>query len=182
VIPCSEAYHIGDGCHLTDPSQAEAQKAALYSGLAKSAGFDCAVSKYALFPQADSTKNIVELACSNRPDGGVGVFPANGRGEVYDCVRSQAEGYKCTLTPQSAVYPKLGAALHAAGKGSCLVSNARALARGDDGWDYIEVSCSGGSGWVVVYPPASPKPTQAFSCAKARSLNGGCQLSADRKS
>ena len=86
------------------------------------------------------------------------------------------------LTPESAVYPKLGAALQAAGKGSCLVSNARALARGTDGWDYIEVSCSGGSGWVVIYPPASPKPTQAFSCAKARSLNGGCQLSADGKS
>ena len=96
VIPCSEAYHIGDGCTLTDPRQAEAQKAALYSGLAKSAGFDRAVSKYALFPQPDTTKNIVELACSNRPDGGIGVFPASGPGAVYDCVRSRAEGYRCT--------------------------------------------------------------------------------------
>jgi hypothetical protein len=183
AFPCAEANHIADGCTLTDPRQEETQKAALYSGLARSAGFDCTVSKYALFPQPDATKNIVELACSNRPDGGVGIFPAGGAGQVYDCVRSRARGYKCTLTPESAVYPKLSAALRTAGKGSCVVSNARPLARGDDGWDYVEVGCAdGGSGWVVIYPPASPKPTQAFSCAKARSLNGGCQLPGDRKS
>jgi hypothetical protein len=183
VIPCSEAYQIGDGCRLTDPRREEAQKAALYSSLAKSAGFDCAVTKYALFPQSDSTKNIVEMACSNRPDGGVGVFPAEGAGQVYDCVRSQAEGYKCTLTPESAVYPKLSAVLKAAGKGSCTVSNARPLARGDDGWDYVEVECTdGGSGWVVIYPPESPKPTQVFNCARAGKLNGGCQLSRNNKS
>jgi hypothetical protein len=184
VIPCAQAYQIGDGCHLTDPRQAETQEAALYSGLSKSAGFDCTVAKYALFPQSDATKDIVEMACSNRPDGGVGIFPAKGAGQVFDCLRSQDEGYKCSFTPESAVYPKLSAALKAAGKGSCVVSNARAFARGDDGSDLIEVGCAdGGSGWVMIFPaPGSPGPTQLLNCAQATSLNGGCQLPGNKKS
>jgi hypothetical protein len=183
VIPCAEADHIGDGCTLTDPHQEETQNAARYSDLARSAGFDCAVSKYALFPQPDPTKNIVEIACSNRPDGGVGVFPATGAGQVYDCLRARDEGYRCSLTPESAVYPQLSEALRAAGKPSCVVSSARPFARSDDGWDYVEVGCEGGGlGWVVIYPPASPKPTQLFNCAKAHGMNGGCQLPGNRKS
>jgi hypothetical protein len=183
VIPCSQAYQIGDGCTLTDARQAETQEAATYSGLAKGAGFDCTVSKYALFPQSDQTKDIVEMACSNRPDGGVGVFPAKGAGAVYDCVRSQDEGYKCSFTPESAVYPVLSAALRSAGKGSCVVSNARPFAHGDDGSDYVEVGCAdGGSGWVMIYPAGSRTPTQLLNCAQAGNLNGGCQLPGNKKS
>lgn len=184
VIPCTQAYAIGDGCTLTDTKTAETQEASTYAGLAKAAGFDCAVSKYALFPQSDSTRDIVELVCSNRPDGGVGVFPAKGAGQVYDCIRSQDEGYKCSFTPESAVYPHLSEALQAAGKGSCVVSNARPFARGDDGSDYVEVGCAdGGSGWVMIYPPAgSHAPTQLLNCAQAGSLNGGCQLPGNKKS
>jgi hypothetical protein len=183
VIPCAQAYAIGSGCTLTDARQAETQEATLYSGLAKSAGFDCQVSKYALFPQSDSTKDIVEMACSNRPDGGVGVFPAKGAGQVFDCIRSQDEGYKCSFTQESAVYQHLSDALRAAGKGSCVVSNARPFARGEDGSDYVEVGCAdGGSGWVMIYPPAGSRaPTQLLNCAQAGSLNGGCQLPGNKK-
>jgi hypothetical protein len=183
VIPCAQAYQIGNGCNLTDSRQAQTQEAALYSGLAKSAGFDCSVSKYALFPQSDTTKDIVEMACSNRPDGGVGVFPAKGAGQVYDCLRAQDEGFKCTFTPESAVYPRLNDTLRAAGKGSCVVSNARPFAHGDDGSDYIEVGCAdGGSGWVMIYPAGSPSPKQMINCAQASNLNGGCQLSGNKRS
>jgi hypothetical protein len=183
VIPCAQAYGIGNGCTLTDARQAATQEAALYTGLAKNAGFDCQVSKYALFPQSDSTKDIVEMVCSNRPDGGVGVFPAKGAGQVYDCLRSQDEGYKCTFTPDSAVYPHLNDTLRAAGKGSCVVSSARPFAHGADGSDYVEVGCAdGGSGWVMIYPAGSATPKQLLNCAQAKDMNGGCQLPGNSKS
>jgi hypothetical protein len=182
VIPCAQAFEIGNGCTLTDSKTAQTQEAATYAGLAKAAGFDCAVSKYALFPQSDATKDIVEMVCSNRPDGGVGVFPAKGAGQVYDCIRSQDEGYKCSFTPESAVYPHLNEALRAAGKGSCVVSSARPFAHGQDGSDYVEVGCAdGGSGWVMIYPAGSPSPKQLLNCAQASNLNGGCQLAGNKK-
>jgi hypothetical protein len=182
TIPCAEAFSIGSGCTLTDARQAETQEATLYSGLAKGAGFDCQVSKYALFPQSDSTKDIVEMVCSNRADGAVGIFPAKGAGLVYDCIRSQDEGYKCTFTPDSAVYPHLSDALRAAGKGSCVVSSARPFAHGVDGSDYVEVGCAdGGSGWVLIYPAGSPSPKELLNCAQAHDMNGGCQLSGNKK-
>ena len=60
-----------------------------YSDLAKTSGFDCAVSKYADFPPRPNGAEVVELACSNRPDGGVGLFPTTGRPVVWDCLRAQ---------------------------------------------------------------------------------------------
>ncbi|HLI67585.1 MAG TPA: hypothetical protein VKU90_14575 [Caulobacteraceae bacterium] len=182
VIPCTQAYQIGDGCTLTDARQAESQEDSLYSGLAKQAGFDCTVSKYALFPQSDASKDIVEMVCSNRPDGGVGIFPAHGTGHVYDCLRSQDQGFKCTFTQVSAVFPKLSAELQAKGKGSCKVSDARPFGHADDGSDLIEVACAdGGSGWVMMFPAGSQTPTDLLNCGQVAGTNGGCQLSTNKK-
>jgi hypothetical protein len=106
---CLQAADIGGGCALTSTRQAEiapdgpysdVAKAA-YSDLAKTAGFDCAVSKYADFPPRPNGAEVVELACSNRPDGGVGVFPSTGRPVVWDCLRAQTEGYTCTFSRAS---------------------------------------------------------------------------------
>ena len=181
-IPCAQAYQIGNGCTLTDARQAETQQAGVYTALSKEAGFDCAVAKYALFPQSSDTRDVVEMTCSNRPDGGVGIFPAKGRGTVYDCVRSQDEGFKCTFTPDSAAFPRLTEQLRAKGHGSCNVSNARPFAKGADGSDYVEVACSDGApGYVMVYPANSQSPSEFLNCAQAKDLNGGCQLPTNKK-
>ncbi len=182
TIACAEAFEIGGGCTLTDARQALTQQNALYSDLAKKAGFDCAVTKYALFPGADPTKDIVEMACSNRPDGAVGIFPAHGAARVYDCLRSQDEGFKCSYTPIEALYPQLSGQLKAKGKGSCVVSGARPFAKADDGSDYVEVACAdGGPGWVMVYPAGASAPSELQNCAAVASLAGGCQLPTNRK-
>jgi hypothetical protein len=183
TIPCAQAYQIGNGCQLTDARQAESQQNTLYTDLAKKAGFNCSVSKYALFPQSDSTKDIVEMVCSNRPDGGVGVFPAKGGGAVYDCLRSQDEGYKCSFTQEDAVYPKLTSDLRAKGQSACVVSGARPFGRGDAGTDFVEVSCAdGGPGLVLVFPAGSQAPSSLMNCAQAANVNGGCQLPRAKKS
>jgi len=182
TIGCAEAFQIGGGCSLTDARQALTQQNSVYTDLAKKAGFDCAVSKYALFPTSDATKEIVEMACSNRPDGGVGIFPARGPSHVFDCLRSQDEGYKCSYTPIEAIYPKLNAELKAKNKGGCVVSSARPFARGEDGSDLIEVGCAdGGPGWVMVYPAGAASPTDLRNCTEVANLAGGCQLPSNRK-
>jgi hypothetical protein len=182
TIACAEAFQIGGGCTLTDARQALTQQNALYSELAKKAGFDCAVTKYALFPGADPTKDIVEMACSNRADGGVGIFPAHGPAHVYDCLRAQDEGYKCSYSQPEALFPHLNAELKAKNKGGCVVSSARPFAHGDDGSDFVEVGCAdGGPGWVLVYPAGAAAPSELRNCAEVANLAGGCQLPTNRK-
>jgi hypothetical protein len=179
VVPCATAAYVGGGCTLTDSRQAMTQQTGIYTDLAKKAGFDCTVSKYADFPASNANQEVVEVACSNRPDGGVGVFPTHGAPKVYDCVRALAEGYKCSYTPESAVYPKLTAELKAMGKGSCVVNGARAFGHSAPGDDFIEVSCSdGGPGWVIdIEPNGRTEADGLRNCAQAASLgNGGCQL------
>jgi len=187
---CLQAGGMGGGCALTDARQAEIAPSGPYSELAKAtytdqartAGFDCAVSKYADFPPRPNGAEVVELACSNRPDGGVALFPSTGRPEVWDCLRAQAEGYTCTFSSGSNIYGKLTGQLKAKGA-SCIVNDARAYGRTSAGADLIEVSCAdGGPGWVLEYPPHVAEPAGALrNCAQAAASGGtGCQLAANK--
>ena len=60
------------------PGRIGTEQAGLYSRLATKAGFACTVGKYAMFP-SKAREEVVELQCSNRPDGGVAVFDADGK-------------------------------------------------------------------------------------------------------
>src|SRR6185437_9673953 len=73
MVDCSKADFVGGGCTLTDSRAAETEQAALYSKLATKSGFNCDVAKYAVLPTT-GPKEIIELQCKNRPDGGIGVF------------------------------------------------------------------------------------------------------------
>ncbi|HLZ83419.1 MAG TPA: hypothetical protein VKQ54_07605 [Caulobacteraceae bacterium] len=187
---CLQANDIGGGCLLSDTRQAEIAPNGPYSDLAKgtysdlarTAGFDCAVSKYADFPPKANGAEVVELACSNRPDGGVGLFPTTGRPQVWDCLRSRAEGYTCSFSSESNVYGKLTGQLKARGA-SCVVNDARPYGRTSEGADLIEVSCAdGGPGWVLEYPPHAAEPSGALrNCVQAAASGvGGCQLAANK--
>ena len=185
---CVKANGIAGGCTLSDTRQALTEQNNLYSSLAKKAGFDCAVSKYADFPTTDNSVEIVELACSNRADGGVGFFPAtNAKPQVLDCLRAEAEGYRCSFTPTSALFPRLSAALKAKNRGSCVVSEARPFAvgtskdsTGKD--DFVEVGCAdGGPGLVLDYYFGSQAPNELLNCAEVAKMNGGCQLPGNKK-
>ena len=182
VVPCSQASGIADGCKLTDAREAMTKEAGLYSSLSKKAGFDCAVSKYADFPTTDNNTEIVELACSNRADGGIGFFPAGaGQSRVLDCLRAEAEGYKCTFTSTSALYGKLTEQLRAKGKSLCVVSNAVGHGEADEAGggkeDFVEVACAdGGPGYVLHYLPGQTLPVELLNCAQVKS-SGGCSLS-----
>jgi hypothetical protein len=164
-------------CTLTDTRAAQTEQNGVYAKLAKKAGFDCDVSKYAAFPTDKPGLEVVELQCSNRTDGGVGIFQTGASGRVLDCVRAQTEGYHCTFTKEEAVYPGLTAQLVAKGKASCVVSGARGLAHTAEGEELVEVACSdGGPGWVLDYPPNATQPGSLLNCVAAAKFGAACEL------
>ena len=78
AIDCVEADAIAGGCKLTDTRQAKTEQNNLYARLAKKAGYNCDVSGYYPFAESLPNKEVVELVCSNRPDGAIAVFPVSG--------------------------------------------------------------------------------------------------------
>ncbi len=184
AIDCIAATNIAGGCTMTDTRAAQTAQSALYTSIAKKAGFDCNVSGYEPFDTTGGGKEVVELQCSNRPDDGVGVFPLKGgTAMVYDCIRAEAEGYRCTpsaIAKESVLYPKYSAELKALGKGSCVVSGARAFGA-TDATDLVEVACAdGGSGWVMEYAKTGSAAPHILPCAAA-TQNGGCQLPTNKR-
>ncbi len=182
AIDCANAPG-GAECTLTDARQAQTEQAGLYSRLAAKAGFNCAVEKYALFPARVARQEVVELKCSDRPDGAVAVFDAVGPGRIYNCILAEVQGYRCTFSPKEAAMPKLSADLSGLGKSSCVVSDARVIGKSDAGDGYVEVACADGlPGWVMVYPTTANSPREVLSCRQASNVGGGCKLATNKTS
>ena len=182
-IDCVKATELAGGCTLTDVRQAQTELVTVYTHLSQKAGFDCTVTKYAEFPaKADGTE-VVELACSNRPDGGVGMFPANGTPTVVDCLRASAQGYVCNMTKDfTPVYAKLTASLKAYKASSeCKIVNGQALGSTATA-DLIEVACADPPGEVVEISNATNSVIGIHSCSESMITGaGGCQLPGNKK-
>ena len=179
ILDCGSADFIGGGCTMTDARAAQTEQSALYTKLATKAGYPCDVGKYAPLPTTGA-KEVIELQCKDRPDGGIGIFTANG-GKVYNCVLAELEGYRCSFSKKDAVYPKLTAQLKSLGKGSCTVSDARVIGKtADEG--FVELACADGlPGWVLGYPADSDTPKEVLSCLQAANIGGGCRLATNRR-
>ncbi len=184
VIDCAQADALAGGCTLTDTRQAKTEQAGLYTKLAQKAGFNCNVSGYAPFSVSEDGKEVVELVCSNRPDGGVGIFAATSSGAslVLDCAHSEMKSYRCSLTKPAAAYPNLTAELKALGKTTCTVSNSRVVGVTADGHGYVEVACSDGlPGYMIEFVMSPYKVKAPIACSEARGIAGGCTLAGNAK-
>jgi hypothetical protein len=170
AIGCGQAQNILGGCTLTDARQATAEQAALYTKLAHNAGSTCDVDHYAEFPMRGN-EEVVELACKSG-QGGIGIFPATGKGQVLDCGRALAAGYKCSLSKDTG-YAQLTEDLRKFQK-SCTVSNARLAGKTTKGTTLVEVACSDGyKGYMIEYNMApAVSAVGATGCAFA----AGCKL------
>ncbi|HVN02628.1 MAG TPA: hypothetical protein VMT68_20675 [Caulobacteraceae bacterium] len=179
-IECAAADNIGGGCTLTNARQAETEQAGLYSRLAHNAGFACDVSRYAPFQVDVPQHEVVELACSNRPDGAIGIFGATAAdgSQVIDCAHSELRGYRCSFTKPDAALPSLTADLNKLGKTSCVVSGERIAGVSTETKEgYIEVTCAdGNAGYLIAYTLPAVTPKEATVCTLARNLVGGCTL------
>jgi hypothetical protein len=166
---CAKAQGILGGCELTNAVEAATQQADLYTRLAKAAGSNCSVSKYAVFP-AKGSDEVVELVCSDGASA-VGVFPATGKGQVLDCGHALVAGYKCSLG--KADYSALTADLRKFDQKTCVVSNARPAAKTQKGTILVEVACADGyKGYMIEYNPTPVTAVGATGCA----FTGGCKL------
>lgn len=182
AIDCANAPG-GAECTLTDAREAQTEQAGLYTRLATKAGFPCKVDKYALFPSRTRGAEVVELKCSDRPDGAVAVFDASGGSKIYNCILAELQGFRCSFSPKEASMPKLSADLKGLGKGSCVVSDARAIGTGNSGDGFVEVGCADGlPGWVMVYPANSNTAREVLSCRQASGVGGGCKLATNKVS
>ena len=163
----------GGACTLTDTRAATAEQAGLYTKLAKEAGSNCTVNRYAVFPQ-QGAKEVVELVCSDG-NGAIGLFPATGKGQVLDCGHALLAGYKCTLGKVD--YSGLTADLRKFDKKECTVSSTGAPLKAADGSIRLEVACSDGlPGYMITFSdPATAKAADACSFA------GNCVLPTNKK-
>jgi hypothetical protein len=182
AIDCLNADAIAGGCKMTDTRQAKTDQNNLYSRLAKKAGYNCDVSGYAPLPTMEGLpahSEVVEVACSNRPDGAIAIFPPSeaDKALIYDCAHSELEGYRCSLTKPSAAFGTLTAELVAYGKKSCTVSNARAVGVTADKRGYTEVACADGlQGYMIEYDISPLKMRTLIVCSEAKGIAGGCTL------
>ncbi|MBS0360158.1 MAG: hypothetical protein JSR98_02160 [Proteobacteria bacterium] len=160
-------------CTLTDSRAASAEQAGLYTKLAKQAGSNCTVTRYAVF-QSQGDKEVVELVCGDGA-GAIGMFPATGKGQVIDCGHALLAGYKCSLGKPD--YAGLTADLKKFNKNDCQVSQTASPLKAPDGSLRLEVACADGlPGYVINYTdPNTPK--EAVACAFA----GNCTLPTNKK-
>jgi hypothetical protein len=167
---CAKAQGILGGCQLTDARQAATEQADLYTRLAKNAGSDCKVEKYAVFP-ANQGEDVVELVCAGGA-GAVGIFKAGGKGEVLDCGHALVAGYRCgiskpTYAPVTADLKKFQP------NTSCVVSETRLAAKTTKGTLLLEVACADKlKGYMIEYSTGPVKAVAATGCA----FSTGCKL------
>jgi hypothetical protein len=177
TIDCGKAQPIGGGCTLTVVN--ETAEAGTYTKLAQAAAFPCEVSKYRyLGKETKSNSEIVELACNNRPDGAIALFPIGaGKGQVFDCVQGGSIGVACQLTQPTAVYAKYTDKLVAQGKNQCKVSGAKYLASTTAGSDFIETACSDGlPGFVISVDHTTGAVKELLTCGQAQRSGAACTL------
>jgi hypothetical protein len=168
---CAKGQNILGGCTLTDTRAATNAQAGLYTRLAKSAGSNCDVDRYATFPMTVEGQETVELVCKDG-SGAIGTFKANGTGTVMDCGRALAAGYKCTLSKPS--YAGLTADLRKFNQQTCTVSNAQPAAKTQKGTVFVEVACADGyKGYMIEY---NVTPSVTAVGATGCSFIGGCKL------
>jgi hypothetical protein len=181
------SVRIAGGCKLTQftpaPTGPSADDKAAYTALAKKAGFNCDVSKFGRFPRKDTDAagtEVVELACANQAEGGVGFF-GGPKESVVTCLQAHADGYKCSFSEESAAYPKLTAALKSKGRTTCTVSQGRHVGSSPDE-DFVEVGCSDGQpGWVIAFASHTNTVTDVLNCGQAEDIAGGCKLASNTK-
>jgi hypothetical protein len=187
AIPCLEADAIAGGCKMTDTRQAKTDQNALYSRMAKAAGYNCEVSGYAPLPSTADVpahSEVVEVTCANRPDGAIAIFPATSseKATIYDCAHSEVENYRCSLSKASAAYGKLTDELASFGKKSCTVSNHRFVGVTADGRGYTEVACADGlQGYMIEYTTKPLAMKSVIVCSEAKGIAGGCTLPGNTK-
>jgi hypothetical protein len=166
-------------CQFTAAAVAQARNAQDYTQLLRAARVECTVSNFTRTGQDTSGREIVEAACSNRPEGVFALLVpqgATGRSETADClVAAVAYRHTCTLTPVSALHPAITRSLKAQTIGrDCTVTGTRVMGRTPQGENWVEIGCSNGRSYVIDYGGGG-MVDRIVACGQATEILGGCR-------
>ena len=123
---------------------------------------------------------MVEVTCSNRPDGAIGVFPASSSetATIYDCAHAELAGYRCSLSKPAAAYDKLTAELRVLRQEE-LHGLQRAQRRGSRPTAVAtpRSRCADGlQGYMIEYTVKPIAMKTVIVCSEAKGIAGGCTL------
>ncbi len=168
-------------CQFTAATAVQALNASDYTRLLRAAGVECTVSNFNRTGRDASEREIVEAACSNRPEGVFALLVpqgATGRSETADClVAAAAYRRECTLTSVSALYPSITRTLPSQSIGrECTVTGTRVMGRTPQGENWVEIGCSNGRSYVIDYRGGG-RISRIVACGQATEILGGCRRS-----
>jgi hypothetical protein len=164
-------------CRFTDETALNASLLADYNKRLRAINNDCNVARFVRVGTENVTgREIVEVACSNRPEGAVVAFSSKPgqQSEVYDCLRAGRVSATCTLTQPNLLYPRLTSAIGTRAPRGCQVTNARRMGSTMEGEDWFEVTCSDRRAFAVDYR-GNGRVQQVLTCRNAAFILGGCQ-------
>lgn len=141
---------------------------AAIAGYARDAGIDCTVDEVRAIGQVGS-RAIYEIGCAGRD--GYRITPSETGWDKIACLAVVNAGSTCAFTTTAEQMATLHDYLAGAGQ-ECAVDAGRYMGASANG-TYYEAKCSGAEGYIFRVKDGE---TQAFRCAEAQGIAGGCRL------
>lgn len=179
-IDCLRAQRIGGGCRLTDVAAVSAAASQQWTSRLQAAGVQCQATDFRMIGVETSTRrDVVELKCSDRPIGLVGLFPQQGatsRVEALNCLDIQRKGQSCTLTPKADVVAFLNPLIKPT-RADCDVSDFRMIGLSTNNGSIVEIACANGRGYIAEMAANGQSISTALPCHISASRGGDrCEI------
>ncbi|RZJ82605.1 MAG: hypothetical protein EON88_30160 [Brevundimonas sp.] len=142
---------------------------AAIAGYARDAGIDCTVDEVRAIGQVGS-RAIYEIGCAGRD--GYRITPSETGWDKISCFAVVNSGSTCAFTTQDEQFATLRAYLTETPAAGCQVDGGRYMGASANGV-YYEAKCSGAEGYIFRVKDGR---TEAFPCAEAQGIAGGCRL------
>jgi hypothetical protein len=141
------------------------------SVFAREAGVPCRVDQVAQVGAAESG-TLYEVGCADAP--GYWLRQEQGAWRRIACLKVSGLDGACTFTTPTESYQALSTRFANTAASGCQVANAVYVGSAN-ARDYVEVQCGSGSGFMVEID-AEERVSNAWTCASAQRVAGGCRL------
>ncbi len=144
---------------------------AAIAGYAREAGIACTVDEVRAIGQVGD-RAIYEIGCAGRD--GWRITPSETGWDRIACLAVVNAGSTCAFTTRAEQLATLRAYLAGTPGQDCVVDDGRYMGASANGV-YYEARCSGAEGYIFRVKDGA---TEAFACAEAQGIAGGCRLTA----
>lgn len=142
---------------------------AVMAAYAREAGVTCLVDEGRAIGQVGD-RAIYEIGCAGRD--GYRITPGETGWDKVSCLVVVNAGASCAFTTPAEQYATLQALLEGTDGAACVVDGGRYMGASANG-TYYEAKCSGAEGFIFRVKDGT---TEAFRCADAQGVAGGCRL------